>query len=199
MSLLVTVDRYQVITGDTASAASAVTGALIDAQALLEEELDRGLDEQSRAERMYPDSQGRLYPKCTPITVPPSGLLVDGNMLYSSSPFRAVPEFIFEGNWVDLTYTGGYVERTANPDATNRLPEHVERDLAWCAFRALNPAAFQAYALMPAGASRVDMGDAMVMFGNRGAPGEVRVGSDGLTDPVWSRATMRLSRKGRRV
>lgn len=196
---LVTYDRYMVITGDTASAASAVTGALIDAQALLEEKLDRELEEKPRTERMYPDQYGRVYPRVTPIIVPPDGLTVDGASLLSTGPFRSVPSFIFEGNWADLTYTGGYVERTAHPDATNRLPEHVERDLAWCAFRAVNPDAFRDTALMPAGASRVQLGDAMVIFGNRGAPGEVRVGSDGLTDPVWSRATLRLGRAGRRV
>lgn len=199
MTLLVTAERYQMITGDTTSAASAVTGALIDAQALLEEELQRELPERERVERMYPDRYGRVYPRVTPITSPPDGLTVDGDGLLSTGPFRTVPGFIFEGNWVDITYTGGYVERTANPDASNRLPEHVERDLSWCAFRALNPSAFQAMALAPAGASRLQQGDAMIVFGNRGASGEIRVGTDGLTDPVWSKHTLRLARKGRRI
>lgn len=196
---LVTGARYQVITGDYGTIDTAVTAALFDAQQLLEEVLQRELESKQRTERMYPDTLGRVYPHVTPITVPPVGLLVDGDVLYSTGPFAQTPSFIFEGNWADLTYTGGYVEPSANPTATNRLPQHVERDLAWCAFRALNAASFQALALAPAGASRLIVGDAQIQFGSKGGGGEVRAGTDGLTDPVWSRRTLKLRRAGRRV
>jgi hypothetical protein len=196
---LVLFDTYQRITGDTTTGASQVADALAEAQALLEEELGRELESKSRTERLYPDPTGRVYPMVTPVTVAPSGLLVDGSSMYSAGPFQSVPGFIFEGNWADLTYTGGYVERSANPAATNRLPAHVERDLCWCAFRALAVVEAQSLALTPAGASRMQVGDIMVMFGKGGQAGEVRVGSDGVTDPVWSRQTLRLCRRGRRI
>ncbi len=195
-NLLVLQAAYERITGDVASAEADVTAALDEAQALLEDQLGRELASKVRLERMYPDTSGRVYPHVTPVTVPPPGLLIDGDTLYSIGPFPQVPSFIFEGNWADLTYTGGYVERSANPTASNRLPEHVERDLCWCAFRILRPAQFAALAGMPAGASRVVLGDAQVAFGNKGQPGEVRIGSDGVTDPVWSKATLRLRRRG---
>lgn len=193
---LVLASRYVIITGDTDSDLTAVTGALVDAQALLEEELGRELESRERTERMYPDQFGRVYPRITPITVPPAGLLIDGDVLYSTGPFRTVPDFIFEGNWADLTYTGGFIERSENPGAANALPQHIERDLCWVAFRALQPAAFQALALAPAGASRIINGDVQIMFGKGGSAGEIRVGSDGVTDPVWSRATLRYKRRG---
>ena len=196
MSVLVLPSRYALITGDNVSASGDVAEALLEAQALLEEELGRELGSASRTERMYPDQYGRAYPRVTPITVAPPGLQIDGHILYSISPFRALPEFIFEGNWIDLTYTGGFVERSANLNAPNALPHHMERDLCWAAFRALRPAQFQAMATAPAGASQMVVGDARIMFGNRGAPGEVRVGSDSITDPVWSKATLRYRRRG---
>lgn len=190
---LVTYARYRVITGDTTSAATAVTAAIDDAQALLEERLQRELAQGERIERMYPDSNGRLYPHVTPIVTPPTGLLADGDILYSTGPFRTVPDFIFEGNWVDLTYTGGYLERTANPNAANRLPEHVERDLALTAYVLVNrslPAA-----LIPVGASMARLGDAHIVFGSHGPS----TGVEALVEQCWSKATLRLGRAGRRI
>lgn len=195
MTALVTHVRYQVITGDLVTTEMAATAALVDAQSLLEEVLSRELDSRERTERVYPDREGRAYPKVTPVTVPPDGMTVDGSTLYGSGPFLAVPDFIFEGSGTDVTYTGGYVERTANPDAVNRLPEHVERDLCWCAYRAVNAASFQALALAPAGASQLSVGDARIALDKGG----VRAGTDALTEPVWSRQTLKLRRAGRRV
>lgn len=188
---LVTVDRYQLITGDTVSAATAVTGALLDAQALLEEELQRDLDQRERTERVYPQADGRVWPKVTPIISTVDDLRADGDSLYATSPFGA-PPFIDPTGFLDLTYTGGYLERTANPDAPNRLPEHVERDLAFAAYLLMHPTL---PAPGTAGATSVSQGDAAITFGADGPP----AGTDGQVSSCWSKATLRLGRKRRRI
>jgi hypothetical protein len=82
-------------------------------------------------------------------------------------------------NGVDLTYTGGWVERTANPDATNRLPIFIEADLAWAAYQIARPARAAAALDIPEGATSLTLGDAAVSFGPKGAvataPAEARI------------------------
>lgn len=186
--LLVTVPRYQKITLDTTSPADAVTAAIMDAQALLEEDLGgRPLEQKERTERMYPDGSGRLFPIVTPITVPPDGFKQDGASIYGAYPFFGLVDLLNPLGWVDLTYTAGFVERTANPTATNRLPEHVERDLAWVAFFLLNPSGIGAP--MPDGATSVKLGDAAVTFGPDGAPQGVDV------QVSWSKSTLKMKRR----
>lgn len=75
-----TVAGYRLRTGDNDSAASAVTGALNDAESLMEEELRRflPLDTRTEALRIFPD--GRVYPHGYPITDSPV-LQQDGRAL----------------------------------------------------------------------------------------------------------------------
>ncbi|MBP8949638.1 MAG: hypothetical protein KBG73_12420, partial [Candidatus Promineofilum sp.] len=57
-----------------------------------------------------------------------------------STPFRGIEASDLPAT-VSVTYTGGWVERTANPSATNRLPVSLEYDLAHAAYplAAYNP------------------------------------------------------------
>ncbi len=190
MSLLVTVERYRVLTGDTSTAASAASAAIEDATSLLAEDLGRpdALDSRQRTETMHVDEGGQLRPLAVPVTVC-AGYDFDTAALYGASPdstpFRGIEASDLPAT-VSVTYTGGWVERTANPSATNRLPVSLEYDLAHAAYHlchAGTPAA------VPAGASSVSLGDASVSYGASGAP-------SGATGAIsWSRKTLRWKRR----
>lgn len=178
--MLVTVVSYRRITGDDATAASAVSARIEEAIAALEDVLERPLEEDERTERLYPTRDGRLWPKAVPI-VDPGDYQADGNALRSTAPFPW-SGFGTSIDYLDVTYTGGLVERSANPDATNRLPEYMERDIAWAAHRLEHAPAPGQY---PAGATSVSLGDASISFGQGGAPAGVDV-----LDGMWSRRTL---------
>lgn len=188
---LVTAARYMVVTPDSTTAQDVIEDALADALELLEEDLGRPLASAQRTERVYPDDMGRLYPVVTPITAIPSGYRQDGQMVYGANPFTGYPDLLNPFGWIDLVYTGGYVERSANPTAPNRLPAHVETDLCWAAYRALNPSPIAS--TVPVGATNVRLGDAAINFSPQGAP----QGADATA--VWSKATLRLKRPGKRI
>lgn len=185
--MLVTLTTYRTITGDTSSSESAVAEAVARAEEELAEALDRPLDEGLRTERMDPTRDGWLWPRATPITevTDPAGWTINGIGLepggYGGWPCRTS---------VDVTYMGGWVERTANPAATNRLPICIEEDLAWRARAILQGADADGIdpADIPAGATSVRLGDASVTFGPAGAPGSAagyeRAGRR------WSRRTL---------
>lgn len=185
--MLVTVARYRVITGDETSGASAVSDAILDATAMLEEELGRPLEEAERIEAMRPAANGRLYPLATPIESVAGGYTIDGSTLFSGPFYGPYPDPITGTSVVTVTYTGGYVERTANPTAANRLPVHVERDIAVAARRLLSTPVLSA---VPSGATSVRLGDAAVTFGddNPDGGGEAQIGG-------WSAMTLRLRRR----
>ena len=178
--MLLTVASYQAITGDTASSSPAVTAKIEMASDFLEEALGRPLESAERTETMRVDRAGRLHPLAVPITVA-TGYTIDGNTLQAGSPWP--DEF---GN-VSVVYTGGWVERSANPSATNRLPAYVESDLAWAVYSLLFPP--PSPTSFPAGAVSVSLGDASVSFGPDGAP------RPGLTAVRWSRQTLRHRRQ----
>lgn len=192
MTALVTIDRYVAVTNDTTSDSTAIETALAEALELLEDTLQRKLAQQSITERLEPDNLGRLYPTVTPIVSAPL-FQVWGNMLVGG-PFFTTPGFILYDNRVQVTYVGGYVERTANPTAANALPVAVERDLCWAAKRLLTPAFAAALTAVPPGATGVRLGDASVSYGPNGAPD---IGE--LLEDIWSKNTLSLGRIGRRV
>lgn len=184
---LVTVARYQTITGDTTTASALVEERLAEAVELLEEELGRPLAEAERTEAVWSDRQGRLYPAATPI-VTAEGWTIDGVTLVGASVW---------GDWWDgddsaetttITYTGGFVERTANPDAPNRLPVVIERDLAWCAWR-LGQDPNTTLAALPANVSQVNLGDASISA-RSGSLATAATAVDG-----WSAATLAYRRR----
>jgi hypothetical protein len=178
MSLL-TEARYRAITGDETTAASAISDAIDQAEELLADALGRELESAQRTERLRPTRDGFLWPTCTPITVA-TGYTIDGHGL--RGPFG--PAWPDETGRVSVTYTGGWVERTANTSATNRLPICIERDLAYAAAALITAPAITATSPYPVGATSVRLGDAAVTFGADGAP---RRGSDVV---VWSRRTL---------
>lgn len=164
--MLVTVVRYRSITGDQESAASAVTARIEEATDLLEDELDRPLEEGDFTEALVPTRDGMLWPKATPIT-DGGDFTIDGLGLRSSTSFLGWPSMVGEVTPVEVSYSGGYVERTSNPDEANRLPAYIERDIAWAAHHLLHP---QTPAVVPAGAESASVGDVSIDYGAGGAP-----------------------------
>lgn len=177
---LVTFARYQSITGDVDTPEYLVSARIEYAVELLEDELGRPLASAERTETLWPTRDGRLWPQATPIT-DPGDYQVDGLALYSS-PFPAVFGFV-EGTAIDVTYTGGWVERSANPVAANRLPTCIERDLAYAA-KALGDPGTGSLAGLPAGAIVASVGDVAVTFGPGGA------GAASESQVRWSRETL---------
>lgn len=189
MSALVTVARYRTLTGDTSTAASAASAAIEDATSLLAEDLGRpdALDSRERTETMHVDEGGQLRPLAVPVTVC-AGYDFDTAAIRGASPdstpFRGIEASDLPAT-VSVTYTGGFVERTANPSAANRLPVSLEADIAHAAYRLTHPT----IGSVPAGASSVSLGDASVSYGPSGAP-------SGATGGVsWSRQTLRWKRR----
>lgn len=180
MALLVTLARYRAITGDTTTNDSTVTARIEEATEALADELGRPLEHDERTESLFPTRDGYLWPKATPIT-DGGDYEVDGHGLKSTTPWP-VGSFFGEPGYVSVTYSGGFVERTANPDATNRLPSYMERDIAFAA-KALIDA--DTPLAVPAGATSATVGDVAVSYGPGGAPGSV----DALTG-AWSRRTL---------
>lgn len=182
MTQLVTVARYVAITGDITSPPALVSARIEEAQELLEDELDRPLASAARTERMWPARDGRLWPKAVPITDPGTYTLDGDGLLGVFGP--AWPD---STGAVDVPYTGGWVERTANPTATNRLPVEIERDLAFAALALKPPPA--GITVAPKGAVSVRLGDAAVNYGPNGAPKAAEA-------VQWSRATLRWRYRG---
>lgn len=181
---LVTIERYRVITGDSTSASATVEQALGDAQALLEDDLGRGLESEERTERLrifYGSSfpGGRVYPTVTPVTDADDFTLVGTAALDGASPSGG-PFDTSQPSYAEVTYTGGWT--------ADDVPACIERDIAWAAYRLLRPAEMAA---VPAGATSVSMGDASVSFAAGQSAGEAGIS--------WSRATRRYSRVGKRV
>lgn len=172
--MLITVAYYELVTGDHDSADEAITARVEHATDLLAEALDRPVVQAERTERLWPDRAGNLWPRAVPI-VAATGWTIDGHRLYGGF----APD---ETGAILVTYTGGWVERTANPDATNRVPAYVAEDLAWATHALLHPP--EASTDVPAGATSVRLGDAAVTFGPDGPP------RPGLTAIRWSRRTL---------
>lgn len=188
MSLLVTVARYRVVTGDEATASGAVSAAIEDATSLLADALGRpeALKSQARTETMRVDAGGLCRPLAVPVTVA-AGFDFDTSAIYGASPdstpFRGLTADELPAT-VSITYTGGWVERTANAGAANALPAPMERDLIWAAHALCHPPT----SAVPPGAVSVSLGDASVSYGPSGAPS----GADGFS---WSRASLKWKRR----
>lgn len=187
---LVTTLRYGAITGDVTTAASAVSALIDEATDMLAEELGRPLTSQERTETMWPSRDGRwVFPLAVPITVA-EGYRIEGDGLRSTAPFANVTSAPFEStDTVSVTYTGGFVEPTANVGEPNALPRHLERDIAWAAY-ALGHVD-EILSSIPAGATSISVGDLSVSFG----PGASGASNDDMTIK-WSRVTRRHRRRG---
>ena len=179
--MLVTVLRYRAITGDQASSDEAVSARIEEATELLEGELGRPLEQAERTERMQPTRDGLLWPLATPILAA-DGYTIDGHALSGGSLVWWFDVASGSSTWAqDVTYTGGWVERTANPSSAFRLPVHIERDIAFAA-QALGQTPTPL--AVPAGASSVSLGDASVTFKDGYHPDPADAGVS------WSKETL---------
>jgi hypothetical protein len=181
---LVTIATYTAITGDWDCEAAAASARLEEAVELLEDALDRKLEHGTHTELLRPDRDGYLWPRVVPITAA-TGYTIDGDGIYGTIG----PVFGDITGRVSATYSGGFVERTANPNATNALPKYIERDICFAALalKQVDPdrdGNVIVAATYPAGATSVRLGDAAVTFGPGGPPRP--------EDAVqWSRRTLR--------
>lgn len=186
-ALVVTVGTYRRITLDTTSTDAAITGALTEAQTLVEEYLQRKLTSQQRTETLLLDRSGRVHPSAVPIAsvTSPAGATIDRFAISSVDPDESPSLFFWSepptwGSWLPratVTYVGGFTADT--------LPATIARRIAVEAWAILHPADLSAVAV---GATSVSVGDASVTFGPGGAPGEL--------SPV-TKATLRRYRRVR--
>lgn len=151
----VTVADYQVTTGDSTTASSAVSAALLEAEALLEEELRRQLasEERTKAFKIWPD--GALYPDAWPITDAGDLRIIGTRTLLGAepddSPFLGVWPTVAAPPMATVTWTGGFTAST--------LPATLERALYDLAKAILSDSP------VPVGATSMSVGDVSVSFG----------------------------------
>lgn len=150
------IDGYRVHTGDRTTAGTIVSGALVEAEQLLEEELRRKLAWQSRTAkcRIYPD--GAVYPPAWPITT--AALTIDGRALLGAVP-DATP---FVGTFGDLTvnlatvtWSGGFDDGTHSEPLPVTLRNAIY-ELARVLAQDSQPG--------PAGATQVRVGDVAITY-----------------------------------
>lgn len=170
---MITAVRYSEITGDTTTAATAVSARVEDAVELLEDYLDRPLAHGERTESLIPDRFGRLWPKATPIS-DGGDYTVEGLALVGPGPF-GLSGFIDPTDSIEVTYSGGWTVDT--------LPSCIERDLAWATYRLLHPESVAPLTTIAAGATSARLGDAALTWGAGGRPAPQD------TDGWWSRRT----------
>lgn len=179
--LLVTIARYRAITGDTATQSVDVSAKIEHAQDLLADALDRELAEDEYTETLWPTRDGYVWPRNLPL-VSCDTHTIDGDGLRWGVLGDILVDPPFGASSGSFTYVGGWVERTANPTAANRLPKYIEDDIAWAAKALLGAGVASQF---PAGATNVQLGDASVSFGPDGAP------ANDTSAVKWSRRTLR--------
>ena len=166
--MLVSEDRYRTITRDLATAAVAVTGQLVEAQRLIEDELRRPIEYGTSTERLpvYRDPEsgrGCVYPRRSPVWSVPAG---------SSYEPRGTAELVGvePDGWptseldatATVTLTGGWraVDDPAS-SSSDRVPAKLERAIAQLAQALIQtlPAAE-----LPAGVQSATVGDVSVTY-----------------------------------
>lgn len=157
---IVTLAEYRTITKDTVTPDADATGAITEAQELVEAYLKRPLDAAVRTEQCLVYPKNRLYPLATPIasvTSPGGGSIVNGEYIRGVAVIPALLEWDETSpgfNYVSVTYTGGYTSITA--------PRPLKRAVAElaCAIAQSSIPGGQ----YPVGATSVSLGDASVSF-----------------------------------
>lgn len=170
--MLVSVSVYQVATGDTSTAASAVSANLAEAQELVEEHLDRWLESSERTETLIVRHRGLVYPRAMPVTAVAATSDAAGDIVHSgfgvrltSSPEQlvalsdlATPRYDdTTATTADLTYTGGYTSAT--------LPATLRRALCRLAYALGQAPTYHGGGTSPAGATSLSLGDASISWG----------------------------------
>lgn len=177
MAPVVTIARYRDITGDETSASAVIEDALVDAQALLEEDLRRPLGTGTRTERcrIFAEARGAaVYPAATPIASvsSPSGTSIVGHAVLGGTPLTGPPYFLTDPDgFATVTYVGGY-DPTAVAGDADYLPVTLQRAIAWAAKAIIDPDAF---APVPAGATSASVGDVSLTWGPGGSPAQGEV------------------------
>lgn len=169
--MLISVDRYAEITGDSTSASAVVETAILDAQGLLESELHRPLELAERTERMRRFCDGRVYPSATPITAGPSGSTIYGAGLADAGPAGSFLQPADE--YVSVTYTGGFDPAETDRAEVTYVPVELQRAVAFAAQAIIG--ADTGSLDVPEGATSVSVGDVSISWGPGGSPasGEV--------------------------
>lgn len=166
---MITYARYVEVTGDSVTASARVEDAIEEASQDLAEVLDRPLAFGEFTETLYPDRHGRLWPKAVPIFEVADGYEIDGLAVVGSAPFGSPLAWVGHVSTVSLTYTGGWDDaRDPDPDAPD-LPQCIQRDIAWAAYKITHPN--EGIAEVPAGVTSARLGDAALTWGVGGAPG----------------------------
>lgn len=166
--MLISITRYREITSDTATASAVVETAIEDAQALLEDQLRRPLEQAARTERLRVFPDGRVYPRATPIVSAAAGADIYGASIVDGTPDGT---FLQPDEFAEVTYTGGYDPAETDMSAVDYVPVELQRAVAWAAYTIVNAATSAA----PPGARSVTVGDVAVTYGPHGSPalGEV--------------------------
>ncbi len=175
--MVVTYETYVSITGDASTASSAVEEALVEAQALVEEELDRPLELEERTELLRLQN-GRIYPSATPILDAPF-TIDDGYSLSGVYGDLVTGPLDSDTPRVLVTYTGGYTAET--------LPRRLREAICRAAQRHLHPSPLPAD--LPTGAEAVRVGDVQITYGSSG------LGASGRTLTVSDLKSIRPFRR----
>lgn len=189
MTVLVTVERYQLVTGDTDSATARVEDAIADAADLLADALGRPTvvyGDHTETLPLHPHPRtgvAQAYPNVIPVESEANGLTVSDDIIYGASPdgSPALDAWGSPPTASTLTYTAGW---SATGTGRHRTPGYVERDVAWVAHFLLHPAT---QPRLPAGATSVRLGDAAVTYATPQTPGAAGV--------QWSPQTKRWKRR----
>jgi len=184
--MLLTTAYYRQLTGDEATAATAVASAASAAQELLEADLARPgyLESAERTETLPLLDDGTVYPTATPVTAVDGGLDFFDNVVFAAVPdvltFTGLIDATRSPKRVTLTYTGGYSSTTA--------PGTILRDLAWVSYALIHGTSARqgAASSATAGAQSVRLGDVAVTWGANGASS----GAAAQLGVVWSPATL---------
>lgn len=164
-----TVAGYRVHTGDQDSDDTAVTGALLEAESLVEEHLRRLLPLEPRTESLTINPDGRVYPPAWPITV--ASLVIDGRSLKGATPDSGpfIGYIDFEPPYrMSVTWTGGF-------DATS-LPVTLREAI----YDLAKPLVLDAQPV-PVGAKSVQLGDASITYGDSVPSGSIDALVPGLS------------------
>lgn len=191
--MLVTVARYREITSDATSATGTVVTALVDAQALLEDELGRPLEQATRTERVrvFQERRGAaVYPQALPLisVSNPSGADIEGAAIIGGTPTDG-PYWLDDlPGHRDVTYVGGY-DATAAAGDVDYLPRTLERAIAWAAYADINAATLTAS--IPSGVTSARVGDVALSWGTGGfTPGAT-------SEVIFPRGVLRRYRRRR--
>lgn len=182
--MLVTIARYRDITNDNDSSSAVVEDAVTDAQALLEEELGRPLEQDTRTERcrIFAETRGAtVYPSATPLVSTSTGGTVVGHAIVS--PTTGGSFLLDPDGYATVTYLGGYDPAAVSGDP-DFVPRTIERAIAWAARALVDPDTF---ASVPPGATSATVGDVSLTWGPGGSPAQGEVTFDRKLVRRWRR------------